>query len=206
MKNRRLLFSLALTLLFSFSFTAYTQQKVNLQELKEKQKGFFTRINLGIATGKTNFEDYFSITGPTIPFSIQAGAQLSPSFALYFVYGMLINVNPDITGGNYADLVTIPQLGGGFAYYFGKGKTYFYADLNYGITSIITDGSTGSTNGGLAFNIGYGYDFNIVKRIDLGANIFYHYSTMKDKPSLLFGEPQVTNKYFGVCLSFRFGR
>ncbi|MCD6202287.1 MAG: hypothetical protein J7K46_10830 [Bacteroidales bacterium] len=192
-------------LCLSFDYPAFSQQKVVLPELKEKQKGFFTRVNLGLATGKTNFGDYFNITGPTVPFSIQAGNQLNPRLALYLVFGMLINVQPKVSDGGYSDLVSVPQLGGGFSYYFGKGKTYLNADINYAVTSVSSDGSSGSTNGGFALNVGYGYDFNIVKRIDIGTNVFYHYSSMTDKPST-FGEPQVTNNFLGVCFSFRFGR
>ncbi len=192
-------------LCFSFVFPAFAQQKVVLPELKEKQKGFFTRVNLGIATGKTNFGDYFNITGPTVPFSIQGGTQINQNLALYLVFGMLVNVKPEVSGGGYSDLVSIPQLGGGFSYYFGKGKTYLFADINYAVTSVSTDGSSGSTNGGFAVNGGYGYDFNIISRIDMGANVFYHYSSMTDKPSA-YGEPQVTNNFLGVCFSFRFGR
>ncbi len=189
-----------------FYLEADAQQKVNLPELKEKQKGFFTRINLGVATGKVKFEDYFNITGLTIPISIQLGSQLSPNFALYATYSNLFMASPVVSDISFsADMVSIPQLGVGFAYYFGKGKTYIYADGNYAITTIVASGSSGSTNGGLGLNIGYGYDYNLFKRIDLGANIFYHYSTMKDKPSSI-GEPQVTNNFLGACLSFRFGR
>lgn len=194
-----------LTSLFLISGAA-GQQKVELSELSTKVKGPFTRLYVGALSGKMDFEDLFTISGTMISLGLEAGQQVSPSLALYFDLSFMVMPNPTYSNVTLSsESAGITMLGGGFALFTGKGKSYFFADANYAVSSINTGGSTGTSQGGVGINAGFGYDFNLFGKVDLGSAVYYHYSTMKDKPSG-FGEPQITNNFFGVRLNVRFGR
>jgi len=192
-------------LLLSFTpfFQALSQQKVDLPELKQKQKGIYTRLSAGIATGKTKYRDAYDIKGIPVPFVFQLGYQTGSNVAIYFNYDVMFIVNPETGGASAADLMTIPQVGGGLSVYFGKGKNYIFADGNMATTRLLTDGDAYATDPGFGLNIGWGYDHNLVKHISIGGTIFYHYSSMKDKDEL---QSPLNNNYLGALLSFRFGK
>ncbi len=192
-----------LAIFCSGAFQVLAQQKVELPDLKQKQKGIYARISTGIATGKTNYRDLFDIKGIPVPFIFQLGYQTGSNVGIYFNYDVLFIVNPETNGNAAADLMTVPQVGGGLSFYFGKGKNYIYADGNMTTTHLLTDGDVYATNPGFGLNIGWGYDHNLVRHMSIGGTIFYHYSTMKDKDSQ---ESPLNNNYLGVCLSFRFGK
>ncbi len=204
MKKRISLFLLFfLTVSFSVVFQGLAQQKVELPELKQKQKGIYARISTGIATGKTNYRDAYDIKGIPVPLIFQLGYQTGSSVAIYFNYDVMFIVNPETSGNSAADLMTVPQVGGGLSFYFGKGKNYIFADGNMASTRLLIDEEVYATNPGFGLNVGWGYDHNLVRHMSIGGTIFYHYSSMKDKDDL---ESPLTNNYLGVCLSFRFGK
>jgi hypothetical protein len=204
MTNRK---SLPLIILFLFLFSSFfqalAQQKVDLPDLKQKQKGFYVRLNAGIATGKTNYKDNYDIRGFTIPFVFQLGYQTASAVSIYFNYDILFVLNPESDGAAISDLMTIPQVGGGLSFYFGKGKNYIFADGNLANTRLLEGGDVYSTDNGFALNVGWGYDHNIVRHMSIGGTIFYHYSSMKDKDAV---QSPVNNNYLGMCLSLRFGK
>ena len=201
-KNNIFLF-LAFILSLSSIFQLSAQQKVDLPELKQKQKGIYTRLSSGISMGNTNYKSLYDIKGTTIPFVFQLGYQTAFNVAFYFNYNVLFVLNPATDGDYAADLMTIPQFGGGLSFYFGKGKNYIYVDANSATTRLLIDSEVFSTDPGFGLNIGWGYDHNLVKHVSIGGTIFYHYSTMKDKDSTA---SPLKNNYLGVCLSFRFGK
>lgn len=203
MKTKTFFISL---ILCGLSLMATAQQKVELSDLSTKVRGPFTRIYVGALSGKMEFVDYFSISGTMISLGLEAGQQVSSSLALYFDIGFMVMPNPSFSNLSYtAESAGVTMLGGGFAVFTGKGKSYFFADANYAISSINSGGSTGTSKGGPGVNAGFGYDHNLFGKVDLGAAVYYHYSTMKDKPSAL-GEPTINNNYFGARLNVRFGR
>jgi hypothetical protein len=202
-RKHNIFFILILLLSFSSVFQASAQQKVELPELKQKQKGIYTRLSSGIAMGNTNYKSLYDIKGTTIPFVFQLGYQTAFNVAIYFNYNVLFVLNPQTDGKYAADLMTIPQFGGGLSFYFGKGKNYIYVDANSATTRLLIDSDVYATDPGFGLNVGWGYDHNLVKHVSIGGAIFYHYSTMKDKDS---AASPLKNNYLGVCLSFRFGK
>jgi len=196
-------FILVFFLSFSSVFQLAAQQKVDLPELKQKQKGIYTRINAGIAMGNTNYRELYDIKGFTIPFVFQLGYQSAKNIAVYFNYNVLFIMNPETDGHAAADLMTIPQFGGGLSFYFGKGKNYIFVDGNSATTRLLTDDNVYATDPGFALNVGWGYDHNLVKHVSVGGSLFYHFSTMKDKDDI---QSPMKNNYLGMCISFRFGK
>ncbi|GEM_PF-4074701 len=203
MKFHAHLLFLLLTLFLS-PLSVSAQKEVVIPELQEKQKGFFFRISAGIGTGKTDFKEVYDIRGFTIPLSFHLGYQTSSPLGIYLNYSIPFILNPEYSPDNTLDnpLMTIPQFGGGALYRFGKGNNYLFSDVNVASLRRLISDNVVASGPGFGLNLGWGYDHNLVKSVHMGANLFYHFSTMKDDP----GESPVVDNYLGACLSFLFGK
>ncbi len=197
-------FSFFLVFLLLLSLPLSAQKEVVIPELKEKQKGFFFRISTGIGTTKTDFKEVYDIRGFTIPLIFHLGYQTSSPLGFYLNYSVPFLINPEYSPSNTLDnnLVTFPQFGGGALFRFGKGNNYLFADGNLTSYRRLISDDVVTSGPGFGLNIGWGYDHNIVRNVNMGGSIYYHYSTMKDDPA----ESPVVTQHVGMCLSFRFGK
>lgn len=217
MKRTLLPILISVFLLTSNMSGAFAQQKVRLpQEYEEVKTGFFTRVLVGIGQGNVTFKnadndrELFEFTGYTIPLGVQFGSRITKNLGIYGNLKGYLFPKPEMV--NYttysisADEVVISTFGGGLAFYFGKGNSYFSPAVLYSFTSSQTGSESGMTKGGLGLDLTLGSDKYISEKMAFGFAFVLHISSMTDQKSTQFGEPKVSNIFYGFEMSLKFGK
>lgn len=111
-------------------------------------------------------------------------------------------LRPELNGQQSTSTVNLStsSYGAGFTYYVMPLNLYFSADFGAARDQITASGTKYDMEWGFGVNGQIGKEWWVSDNWGLGAAIFIHYSTMKDKTSSLY-TPTITNLIVGVAFS-----
>jgi hypothetical protein len=204
--KKKLFFTSLLFFVFIISgIQTLGQQTVDLPEEQLQQKGYYVRAGVAPAFGNSDFED-FEYSSYGFFFNFRAGYRFSNKIGAHAIFSWMLAEGKTDDSFTTVDKFNLTGVGGGFTFYFGKGYSYLIPEIMLSnINTTIYDVEWDS-NPGLGINLYGGHDINFGKDMGLGLMGFVYYSTVDlvlSGPDELLG---VTNVYYGVEISLRFGK
>lgn len=205
--KKKLIFTGLLFFVFIISgIQTLGQQTVDLPKDVLEQKGYYIRAGLAPAFGYSDFEDSFEFSAYGFFFNFRAGYRLSKKIGAHAIFSWMLAEGKTDDSFTTVDKFNMTGIGGGFTLYFGKGYSYFIPEIMLSNINTTINDVEWDSNPGLGINLYGGHDINFGKDLGLGLMVFLHYSTVDlelSGPDDLLG---VTNIYYGMEISLRFGK
>lgn len=173
--------------------------------------GFFLRMLGGYGAVQfsetpvlSNGTGTIKMSGPAGFFGFHLGYAITENLILLLALNgfAATELRPELNGQAATSTVAfgISNYGAGLSYYIMPINFYLSADVGTAKDQITVSGTKYDSEAGLGVNVQIGKEWWVSDNWGLGAAIFVHYSSMKDKSTSSI-KPDITNTVFGLAFS-----